>query len=287
MTIESVSMLTRKCAILCILLPLLRAGFVLASESCHYCRGINCQRSNYEATEQCVDQLDACVSVFEGGVVKAQGCLELLEGSWREPCESRNHTRIQCEICVTEKCNNVSARQLSCLQCTDTEDDNCRTAPEQLAPQACGIARSGRSLCYASIKEQRVERGCSLTLSEQRTCLADANCQLCDPLEISHCNYQLLEDTAVTTEPPGESTSSTSSSSSSSTSTSTSSSTTTTTSSTASPPTTQSTIPPTKSPTDPPTPSPQPDSAQSLCTKNIPILLLALQLVMYFYDPNK
>lgn len=121
MTIESVSMLTRKCAILCILLPLLRASFVLASESCYYCRGINCQRSNYEATEQCVDQLDACVSVFEGGVVKAQGCLERLEASWREPCESRNHIRKQCEICVTEKCNNVSSRQLSCLQCTDTE----------------------------------------------------------------------------------------------------------------------------------------------------------------------
>lgn len=117
----SVPMLTRKCAILSVLLPLLGAACVLASESCFYCRGINCKRSNYQATEQCVDQLDACVSVFEGGVVRAQGCLERLEDSWRDQCGGKVHDRLQCEICVIDKCNNISTPQLSCVQCNDNE----------------------------------------------------------------------------------------------------------------------------------------------------------------------
>lgn len=117
----SVAMLTRKCAIPCILLALLGSSCVLASESCFYCRGINCQRSSYQATEQCVDQLDACVSVFEGGVIRAQGCLERLDDSWRKQCETKAHSRLQCEICVSEKCNNISPPQLSCVQCNDTQ----------------------------------------------------------------------------------------------------------------------------------------------------------------------
>lgn len=107
----------KKCAILLVFWPAL----VLASESCLYCRGINCQRSSYQATEQCVNQLDACISVFQGGMIQAQGCLEKLEDSWRQQCDNKYNSRAQCEICVTDSCNNVAASQLSCLQCLDTE----------------------------------------------------------------------------------------------------------------------------------------------------------------------
>lgn len=118
---ESAAMLTRKCAILCLLWPLLCAGLVLASESCFYCRGINCQRTSYQATEHCAGEVDTCVSIFQSGMVQAQGCFESLEYTWREYCGGAHSIRTQCEVCVTEKCNNATSRELSCLQCQDTE----------------------------------------------------------------------------------------------------------------------------------------------------------------------
>ncbi|KAH8394831.1 hypothetical protein KR222_007609 [Zaprionus bogoriensis] len=297
-------MLTRKCATLCLLWPLLQTGLVLASESCVYCRGINCQRSSYAATEHCLDKLDVCVSVFQEGRVQAQGCFDSLEDNWRQHCEGPPSPRAQCEICVTEKCNNVSSRQFSCLQCEDTEDERCRSAPQELTPQSCAIARSGRNLCYARAEGERIERGCSLTLSEQTSCLSDVNCRLCDPTQIADCNDQLLEASTVTTETPVSSTtssstsssssstsespststsSSTSSSSSSSTSSSTSSSSSTSTSSSTSPSPSASTT--TEEPSSPTTA--KPNGAASLCMKNLPALLFLSQLLRLLYGANK
>lgn len=119
---ESTTMLSRKLAILCLLWPMLcAASLVLASESCLYCRGINCQRSTYQASEQCVGELDACVSVFQSGMVQAQGCYDSLERTWRQYCGDEHSFHTQCEICLTDKCNNATSRELSCLQCQDTE----------------------------------------------------------------------------------------------------------------------------------------------------------------------
>ncbi|ALC40955.1 CG34040 [Drosophila busckii] len=263
-----------------------------AVDSCVYCRGINCQRSSYAATELCVDRLDACVSVFQGGRVQAQGCWEKVEERWRIQCQEQG---TQCEICLTEKCNNVSPRQLSCLQCQDTQDEQCRTAPEQLIGKRCGIARTGRTFCYASIKDQHVERGCALNLTQQRSCLEDINCQLCDPLELgASCNKQLLQENEATTAPPDTSSSTSSSSSSSSTSTtsssSSSSSSTSTTSSSSSSSTSTSTTttaaPPTAPPTLPPTTA-KPNSAATFNLNNLAFLLLFAQLVNFVCQPNK
>lgn len=103
----------------------LTSSYVLASEKCIYCRDINCQRSSYDADEQCSEKLDACVSVFKAGVIQAQGCLESLEDDWREKCEDKDKgNEIDCEICVTERCNYVAAKRTSCLQCNNTEVTN-------------------------------------------------------------------------------------------------------------------------------------------------------------------
>lgn len=102
-------------------LVLLTGSYVLAAENCIYCRGINCQRSSYNAEETCSDRLDACVSVFQGGSIQAQGCLESLEDSWREKCgEGHQGSGVDCEICVLNKCNKVGSPSAGCLQCNNT-----------------------------------------------------------------------------------------------------------------------------------------------------------------------
>ncbi|XP_050744068.1 uncharacterized protein LOC108022148 [Drosophila biarmipes] len=289
---------------------LLSSSYVWASEKCTYCRGINCQRTSYEADEECSDKLDACVSVFQDGFVQAQGCLESLEDDLKEKCTENNKGYgIDCEICITEKCNNVAPKTYSCLQCNNTEDTQCAESPDLLKAVQCPIARSGRSFCYASLLGDRLERGCSLTLSDQVGCLANPNCQLCDPLEQPHCNDQVLKtDDNSTTESPTESTSSstgstpsstittestssstpsstTSSSTSLSTGSSTSSSTSASTSSSTSSSTTSTTNSPqtTQSSTEPsttekiPTTTDKPNSALGL---HAPVFLILTQLAL-------
>ncbi|XP_016969125.1 putative protein TPRXL [Drosophila rhopaloa] len=200
-------------------LLLLGSSYVLASEKCIYCRGINCQRSSYVAEEQCSDRMDACVSVFHEGIIEAQGCLDSLEDDWREKCQDKNKGRgVDCEICVSEKCNTVASKRASCLQCNNTEDAQCMETPELLKAVQCPIARSGRSFCYASLEGDSLERGCSLSLTDQVNCLANPNCHLCDPLEQPHCNDQAVKaDDSSTSESPTESTSSSTESTPSST----------------------------------------------------------------------
>ncbi|XP_039481815.1 integumentary mucin C.1 [Drosophila santomea] len=288
----------------------LTSSYVLASEKCIYCRDINCQRSSYAAEEQCADKLDSCVSVFKAGVVQAQGCLESLEDDWREKCQDKDKGHeIDCEICVTERCNNLASKRANCLQCNNTEDAQCAESPELLKAAQCPIARSGKSFCFASLVGDILERGCSLTLSDQVNCLADPNCHLCDPLEQSHCNDQIVRaDDSPTTQDPTESTSSsteytpsstitTDSSSSSTTSTATSSTTSTSTSSTTSssstssttssstnsPETTQSTTEPSTT-EEVPTTTGKPNSAFGL---NASVFLIFAQLAVCFYNPLK
>ncbi|EDW56693.1 GM15684 [Drosophila sechellia] len=275
----------------------LTSSYVLASEKCIYCRDINCQRRIYSAQEQCSEKLDACVSVFKAGVIQAQGCLESLEDDWREKCEDTDEGHeIDCEICVTERCNNVAFKRASCLQCNNTEDAQCAESPGLLKAVQCPIARSGRSFCYASLVGDVLRRGCSLTLSDQVKCLADPNCHLCDPLEQPHCNDQIVRaDDSPTTPEPTESTSSstestpsstmtTESSSSSTTSTSTSSPESSTTSSTTnSPETTESTTEPSTT-EEVPTTTAKPNSAFGW---NASVLLIFAQLTVCFYNPLK
>jgi len=98
------------------------------------------------------------------------------------------------------------------------KDIQCAESPELLKAIECLIPRSGRGFCFASLEGDRLERGCSLTLSDQVNCLANPNCHLCDPLEQPRCNDQLIKaDDSSTTEDPAESTSSSTESTPSST----------------------------------------------------------------------
>ncbi|KAH8327090.1 hypothetical protein KR074_002709, partial [Drosophila pseudoananassae] len=255
-----------------LILLIFSSSCVLSSEKCIYCRGINCQRSSYEAEEQCSDSLDVCVSVFQAGTILSQGCLESLEEDYITQCqENSKDSGIDCEICVTDKCNNVGSKQAGCLQCNSDQDAQCTDPSEALQAEQCSIARTGRSFCYAKVEANRVDRGCSLTLSDQVDCLANRNCYLCDPLEVPHCNNQLIEEddsststenpitttstsspgTSLPTNSPSSTTTSTTDSPSSTTTSTTDSPSSTTTSSTDSPSstTTSTTNSPTNSPT--------------------------------------
>ncbi|EDW35916.1 GL17512 [Drosophila persimilis] len=164
----------------CLLGLLLASSSALGLEKCIYCRGINCQRSSYQAEEQCSDRLDACASVFQGDIVQAQGCLEGLEAGWREQCHGPSGG-VDCEICVSEKCNTLGSARAGCLQCAESGDEHCVDAPQLLVSQRCPIARTGGSFCFTKLVEERLERGCSLSLSDQLDCLANSNCQLSRP----------------------------------------------------------------------------------------------------------
>ena len=48
-----------------------------AATKCHQCTGINCQRMTYAATEDCADELDSCITIFQDcmGSLKTSGIL--------------------------------------------------------------------------------------------------------------------------------------------------------------------------------------------------------------------
>ncbi|KAH8283474.1 hypothetical protein KR018_003427 [Drosophila ironensis] len=274
---------------------------VQASDNCIFCQGINCLRSTYAAEEQCSDQLDACVSVFQGGIVQAQGCWESLPDDFKKKC--KEYSDVDCEICVTEKCNTLGSKKSSCLQCNSEQDSQCSEAPETIEAQQCGIARTGRSFCYSKIESGRLERGCLGTLSSQMDCLANQNCNLCDPLEVSKCNNLLMEEDTTTTptEKPSETTTTeptatTQSSEESETPTTEPTSTTQSseesttsqeTSSTTNFPTISPTDPTTNSPTsttEPPTTTEKPNSANQL---HFSVVLILAQLALWFYNLHK
>ncbi|BFG03676.1 mucin-2 [Drosophila madeirensis] len=278
---ESPSVMSNpKCSALGLVVGLLLAsGTALALEKCVYCRGINCQRSSYQAEEQCSDLLDACASVFEGGIVQAQGCLEGLEDGWRGQCQAPSKGP-DCEICVSDNCNTVGSERAACLQCTESEDEQSVNAPQLLMPQSCAIARTGRSFCYSKLVGERLERGCSLSLSDQMDCLASGSCQLCDPLERPHCNDEVIDFSSA----PDTTTESTSTSTSTPiTPTTQSTPTQSTPTPTTQQPTTTTPQPTTATPTAPPTTA-KPNSAFSLhsfSTTTIPLIIVPLVVFIY------
>lgn len=52
--------------ILPILNIIVNINSVGAELTCHQCRGINCLRTSYVATQKCLNDLDICVNVFDG-----------------------------------------------------------------------------------------------------------------------------------------------------------------------------------------------------------------------------
>lgn len=58
--------LCKKITLVILLLLLAHVNRVNAERSCHQCHGINCLRNSYEVTQKCLNDLDICVTVFDG-----------------------------------------------------------------------------------------------------------------------------------------------------------------------------------------------------------------------------
>ncbi|XP_017480148.1 PREDICTED: cell wall protein IFF6-like, partial [Rhagoletis zephyria] len=178
-----------------------------AASKCHKCTGINCQRTSYAATEECVDALDSCVTVFHGSTVLAQGCLGQLAVALRNKCQTESTANEDseavvegedlpkangaCYQCNEDLCNNVSGDGFECIQCDSNTDGNCASNPDQLQAEKCPIGRSTNSYCYTKVEEgKRAIRGCATNLVQQNECLGSNDCTLCSPLDISGCNRE-------------------------------------------------------------------------------------------------
>ncbi|XP_037828601.1 uncharacterized protein LOC119616318 [Lucilia sericata] len=175
---------------------------VAAERICHQCHGINCLRTTYEATQKCLSDLDICVTVFDGQTILAQGCLEQLSEELRNKCGSEaqfqdSKESNECFKCNENLCNNLASSSFECIQCDSNNDENCRTNPNSLLPSRCGISRTPNEYCFVKRQGNRVTRGCSNTLEEQKSCLSSADCMICQPSELSNCNdEEVIKDDA-------------------------------------------------------------------------------------------
>uniref|UniRef100_W8BWG8 DUF753 domain-containing protein n=1 Tax=Ceratitis capitata TaxID=7213 RepID=W8BWG8_CERCA len=179
-----------------------------AAAKCHKCTGINCQRTTFAATEDCLDALDSCVSVFDGSTVLAQGCLGQLTSELRNKCEVSTTesadpdeiatddgealptTNQQCYQCREDLCNNVSADGFECVQCDSDVDGKCASDTEGLPTEKCPIGKAVNSYCYAKLAGKHATRGCAVDLVQQKECLNSNDCVLCTPTDIAGCNRE-------------------------------------------------------------------------------------------------
>ncbi|KAH8394671.1 hypothetical protein KR222_001450 [Zaprionus bogoriensis] len=188
--------------------------------NCYSCSGINCQRtSRQNATVQCNDLLDVCVSVFEGFRVSERGCLLEISLAGRAKCNAGDK---QCLKCNGELCNNLGRSDFQCLQCSGSEvsawrytqmrsylpfllqNSKCNSAASSLSPAQCGAPTASNAYCYVKVDGEHLQRGCSLSLSEQQSCLKSSDCSLCLPEnsgDTGACNtYELNYKSGATTQ---------------------------------------------------------------------------------------
>ncbi|XP_054739547.1 uncharacterized protein LOC129245417 [Anastrepha obliqua] len=198
-----IRMITTQTLVALLLLQVL-IGCTEAATKCHKCTGINCQRTSYTATEDCVDALDSCTTIFQGSTVLAQGCLGQLAVELRNKCETPTNTNEDNEVamegeklqtanaacyqCREDLCNEVSGEAFECIQCDSNADGECASGTGNLQPAKCPIGRSMNSYCYTKVEGKRAIRGCATNLVEQKECLNSNDCVLCSPLDISGCN---------------------------------------------------------------------------------------------------
>ncbi|TMW44282.1 hypothetical protein DOY81_010639 [Sarcophaga bullata] len=189
-------LLGNEIALAILLLLKIYKNCVTAERICHACHGINCLRTSYNVTQNCVDDFDICVTVFEGQTVVYQGCLEQLSEELRNKCntglqviDKQNSSKLpECFKCNGNLCNNLASETFNCIQCDSSSDINCDSKPESLVASRCLLSRTPNEYCFTKREGERIVRGCLQTLEQQTACLSSEDCMICQPSEMSDCN---------------------------------------------------------------------------------------------------
>ncbi|KAH8400949.1 hypothetical protein KR009_001971 [Drosophila setifemur] len=151
---------------------------------CFSCEGINCLRTTLQnATISCADKLDVCVTIYEDFAVSERGCLSQISLAGQAKCDLRN---IQCQKCSGQLCNNKGRSDFKCFQCIGSESATCnKGSTSSLTVAQCGLPTSSNSYCYVKVVGEHLQRGCALSVKEQKSCLEDKECSLCLPEDSS------------------------------------------------------------------------------------------------------
>ncbi|XP_033154044.1 uncharacterized protein LOC117136978 [Drosophila mauritiana] len=168
------------------------------SPKCYSCEGINCSRTTRQnATVSCSDKLDVCVTIYEDFAVSERGCFSQISLAGQAKCAAKDD---QCQKCSGQLCNNVGRRDFKCIQCVGSDSADCnKGATASLAATQCGLPTSANSYCYVKVvgdQKDSLQRGCALSVKEQKACLEDSKCSLCLPENSSDsvaCNNFDLE----------------------------------------------------------------------------------------------
>lgn len=156
--------------------------------------------------------------------IQAQGCMENLAENLRSKCSSDDVDALnECHKCNGNLCNKWAANSFQCIQCDSAtvsshaslleecflnldysiQDSNCINNAEILDPTRCPISRTPNQYCYTAKDGNRLVRGCTSSLEQQKTCMSSEECVICDPGELSACNNMRADggDNPVTPTP--------------------------------------------------------------------------------------
>ncbi|XP_055387112.1 uncharacterized protein LOC129615764 [Condylostylus longicornis] len=154
--------------------------------TCHSCSGLTCLRTSYEKTEQCLDSLDFCVTIFDKSQVIRRGCYLSVPEEERRKCDKR--VSPDCHKCNENKCNTLNREDVLCIQCDSDSNPDCKSNPSKITPTRCNVPSGANSYCYVKYEDKKTIRGCSVKVAEQRNCLNDIKCMLCLPKDVEGCN---------------------------------------------------------------------------------------------------
>ncbi|XP_016946652.1 uncharacterized protein LOC108022303 [Drosophila biarmipes] len=150
---------------------------------CFSCEGVNCLRTTRQnATVSCSDKLDVCVTIYDDFAVSERGCFSQISLAGQAKCAAKDD---QCQKCSGQLCNNQGRRDFKCIQCIGSDSASCnKGASSALTASQCGLPTSANSYCYVKVvgdKKDSLQRGCALSVKEQKSCLEDSKCSLCLP----------------------------------------------------------------------------------------------------------
>lgn len=61
------------------------------------------------------------------------------------------------------------------------QNSKCNSDATSLSAAQCDAPTSNNAYCYVKVNGKNLQRGCALSVSEQQSCLKDAECSLCLP----------------------------------------------------------------------------------------------------------